>query len=137
MGCLCTCMSMYHVHAKCLWKPEEELRKVLSLPMGTGNQTQLLWKSNKYTYLLRHLSSLFVNSFLSRGRDLWDSPFPCYHIYWSHHLAAILFVWRFFVISGIQAPTAYFLVFRLFFCLHFCDIPRALGAGIVLKIYPP
>lgn len=48
--------------------------EVLSCLMGTGNQTQLLWKSNKYTYLLSHLSSLFVNSFLYRGSDCEIPP---------------------------------------------------------------
>ena len=54
MTCMCACVSGAHEGQKTL---RVELQIVLSIRIDAGNRTCILYKSNKCSYLLSHLSN--------------------------------------------------------------------------------
>lgn len=67
VGALDVCMSVYHVHVCCLWKPEESMGSLVldfqlfvSYHMGAGVWMQIIWKSRHCFYLLRLLFSSYL-----------------------------------------------------------------------------
>lgn len=60
MGISYACMSVQHMHSWYLWKLKRcqiSSGVVVSHPLGSGNQTQVLWKVNQYSSPLSILSS--------------------------------------------------------------------------------
>ena len=54
------CVSIHHMSARCLQRLEEGLQIFVSHYLDAGNQSWVLWKSNKCFLLLSHLSSLRI-----------------------------------------------------------------------------
>lgn len=68
-----TWMFIHHVCAWCLWNPQEGVGSLVtrvmiavSCHMDPGNQTQVLWKSSRYSKALSHLSSLLFFFFCKK-----------------------------------------------------------------------
>lgn len=63
--CLCVCVYNEACAHNYTWKPKRITDSLRTgaigdcepLDMGAGNKTEFLWKSNKWSALLRHLSS--------------------------------------------------------------------------------
>jgi hypothetical protein len=64
-------MSVYHVHAWYLRKPEKGMESLgtrvmdsCKLTYAAGNRTQVLWKNSKYSQQLSSLQQIFPSFFM-------------------------------------------------------------------------